>query len=318
MVWRFMEIDGTTYGRGQCGARLQCWPQFEQAYKQISHWEGVYEYSFVVHKVKEMAVYYPEFEEPGCGVFFVLTFTFPENGVAGECRKPGTCLGWSDFVNYPSSGCITGLVFGGPCTRSSSFISKCDAYEEDTCSCDGGFLSPIVIDVDHSGFSMSDSAEGVVFDFLNDGVPLALSWTGAHATNAFLVLDRNGNGNIDNGTELFGNVTPQPDSPEPNGFLALAEYDKLGNGGNGNGRIDTSDAIFSNLRLWQDKNHNGISEPTELKILASFGITGVSLDYKESKKTDSFGNAFRYRAKIYDSSGGHTGRWAWDVFLTVQ
>jgi len=143
---------------------------------------------------------------------------------------PGYCLGVQDLINFPSSGCITGLFFQGPCTRSSAFRSRCadpTGYEEWSCSCpDGTTMSPIVIDVDHSGFSMSDAVGGVVFNMLNDGVPLAISWTAASSTNAFLVLDRNGNGTIDNGTELFGDLTPQPVSSEANGFLALAEYDK--------------------------------------------------------------------------------------------
>ncbi|HET6975475.1 MAG TPA: hypothetical protein VFI24_04080 [Pyrinomonadaceae bacterium] len=235
---------------------------------------------------------------------------------------PGYCLGVQDFVHFPSSGCITGLFFQGPCTRSAAFRSRCadpTGYQDWSCSCpDGTTMSPIVIDVDHSGFSMSDAAGGVVFNMLNDGVPLGISWTAAGSTNALLVLDRNGNGTIDNGTELFGDLTPQPLSTEANGFLALAEYDKSSNGGNRNGRIDSRDAIFSQLRLWQDANHNGISEANELQTLGAFGITGVDLNYKASKRTDAFGNKFRYRSKIYDASGVHSGRWAWDVFVMVQ
>lgn len=235
---------------------------------------------------------------------------------------PGYCLGLQDFINFPSSGCITGLFFQGPCTRSSAFRSRCadpTGYEEWSCSCpDGTTMSPIVIDVDHSGFSMSDAAGGVVFNMLNDGVPLAISWTAAGSTNALLVLDRNGNGTIDNGTELFGDLTPQPASSEANGFLALAEYDKSGSGGNGNNRIDSGDTIFSQLRLWQDANHDGVSEANELHTLGTFGITGIDLNYKASKRTDAFGNKFRYRAKIYDAGGVHSGRWAWDVFVMVQ
>lgn len=178
--------------------------------------------------------------------------------------------------------------------------------------------SPVLVDVAGNGFALTNAANGVNFDLNGDGAAERLSWTVNQGDDAWLALDRNGNGSIDNGSELFGNFSPQPELPAGvarNGFNALALYDQRPQGGNTDGFINRQDAIFTKLLLWRDANHNGISEASELRTLQQLALTSIQCDYKESWRRDQYGNWFRYRAKVGDTRNSRLGRWAWDVGL---
>jgi hypothetical protein len=179
--------------------------------------------------------------------------------------------------------------------------------------------SPIIIDLGGKGLDLTDAKGGVRFDLDGDGAAEQLSWTASGVDDAFLCFDRNGNGVVDNGRELFGNYTPLDNGRlAQNGFEALAIYDLPARGGNGNYALDAADAIYSQLRLWRDSNHNGLSEPQELQTLEQARIASIALDYRFSRKKDRFGNEFRYSARVFLTGEKKLfveGRLAVDVFL---
>ncbi|HEY2362803.1 MAG TPA: hypothetical protein VGK36_16900 [Candidatus Angelobacter sp.] len=179
---------------------------------------------------------------------------------------------------------------------------------------DSGDCEPLILDLTGEGFHLTDTSHGVVFDIRADGHPLRLPWT-ADSRNGFLVLDRNGNGLVDDGSELFGNATPQPQSAHPNGFGALAQYDW-----NGDGIIDERDPVYSLLRIWTDANHDGICQPEEMHTLPELGVVSISLDYSLSGRTDEYGNVFRYKAHVNRGLHGPSdvGKTAYDVFLVTR
>lgn len=166
---------------------------------------------------------------------------------------------------------------------------------------------------------MTSVAAGVHFDLAGRGTPIKLSWTAPGSDDAWLALDLNNNGRIDDGSELFTpSMVVGGRRAGRNGFEALAAFDVPENGGTEDGVIGPADSVYARLLLWGDRNHNGISEPDELITVANAGVTSIDLDYRESRFVDEHGNMFRYRTKTTRLRGSDAGKWAYDVILVTD
>jgi hypothetical protein len=308
--WTIVFPDGQYWvepkGSGKCASgnvccdqtlrTTECWPAFNQPTSSSGRWSQL-----VTNKNATTTATTCSFGCFNANVVSCVSTASTTTTVTHTCQSSG------------GGGCPDGQI-----------PPECDpgqSIDFENCCCvayDGGacLSSPILIDVLGNGFNLTGVAGGVTFDLNDTGVPRKVSWTAAGTDDSWLVLDRNSDGRIDTGAELFGNHTPQsPSTLSKNGFLALGDFDEIQNGGNNDGAITQSDAVFSSLRLWQDVNHNGVSENPELKTMSDLGLARLNFDYKSSKKIDEHGNLFRYRAKVADVHDAQVGRWAWDVFL---
>ena len=147
-----------------------------------------------------------------------------------------------------------------------------------------GIRSPLIIDLDGDGVETISLAHGIHFDHDNNGFAEQTGWVGQD--DGLLVRDINGNGFIDNGSELFGNNTLLNNGEKAaNGFAALAELDE-----NHDGKIDNSDAAYSQLRVWKDTDGDGVTDAEELMSLGDAGVASIATGYNESMVTDAQGN----------------------------
>ncbi|MCZ6106247.1 DUF2974 domain-containing protein, partial [Campylobacter ureolyticus] len=140
---------------------------------------------------------------------------------------------------------------------------------------------PLTLDLNGDGkISTLNLSDGVYFDHNKDGVAFKSSWIGKE--DGILVFDKNNNGLIDNGSELFGNFTEIEESKFAiNGYHALSLQDS-----NNDGKIDSLDENFSKLKIWQDLNSDGISQANELKTLEEHGIKSISLNFSKPTNSD--------------------------------
>lgn len=177
---------------------------------------------------------------------------------------------------------------------------------------------PVLLDLDLDGFHLSGPDPAVSFDIDADGTPDQIAWTKAGDDDAFLCLDRNRNGVIDDGTELFGYATPLLSGRRARiGYDALAELDWPELGGNGDRKVDAGDAMFHSLCVWNDRNRDGVSQPGEIQPAAAAGVVSLDYAFRETEKHDSFGNLFRYvsRAEMRNRQGRVRPWFTYDVIF---
>ncbi|CAN7205389.1 cadherin-like domain-containing protein [Rhizobium sp. LjRoot258] len=171
----------------------------------------------------------------------------------------------------------------------------------------GNRIDPIILDLDHNGVALTSLDQGVQFDINADGHKDQIAWTAG--TDGILALDVDGNGKIDNGSEIF---SPHfAGGSYVDGLAALSTLDS-----NHDGKIDAADEAFSKLTVWQDLNHNGITDSGELSSLADHSISSISLDATVSN-SEINGQSILADGSytLTDGSAGHFVEVAFDTTL---
>ena len=130
------------------------------------------------------------------------------------------------------------------------------------------YVAPVVLDLDSDGIELVPVATSkTTFDANSDGNKDITGWVSAE--DALLVLDRDGDGVIGDGSEISFVQDLPGATTDMEGLVA---YDT-----NADGVFDGADERFGEFQIWQDANQNGVSEAEELKSLAEAGIAGIDL-----------------------------------------
>ena len=206
------------------------------------------------------------------------------------------------------------VYWGGNATVKDSEYAKFIIYDDDNDKDPEDEASPIIIDMNKNSITSSAIDSLTHFDHNNDSLREKTAWI--DSGDSFLALDKNNNGLIDNGAELFGNHTitdtsyPYIPSGRTNGFEALKLYDD-----NGDGIINMQDRVFDKLLLWNDINKDGLSQSDELSYLKDSNIAAISLDYKNTNTIEN-GNTIKQSSKVFFKDG--TTTIANDVWFKVD
>lgn len=230
------------------------------------------------------------------------------DGQSKVCQSAGFC-GMSSYADpmrasttYTASGTFTASEMGfNIATKQVSDSETSPAPSvppgntiQDKCDGQAGYgqpCSPLVVNLANGAYELSGLDDPVSFDIDADGTPDRVSWTARNSMVAFVALDRNANGVVDNGSELFGDATPTLSGQRAaNGFEALRELDV-----NHDHRVDSTDASWNALLLWTDTNHDGTSQAGELTRLAGSSLVALDTSYRWIGRRDAHGNLYRFQ-----------------------
>jgi hypothetical protein len=315
--WKTGEVSSGSFGAlgiGKCGYAPQgeqpdCLPATGQSAQYTGIESGKLKFLWCVYDARWL--------DPGCGLTDFTEITDNSLSTHGCCaalcsstQTQGECTGGGN--TYTGSGC---RCYNPGCQQEDEACSDngqcCSNYCNPANVC--GFATPIMLNLrnNSTNYGLTSPADGVRFDMNGSGDAEPKAWTAPDSEVAFLVLDRNQNGRVDSGAELFGNATPMRNGQlASNGFEALIDLD--GGRDQSDGRIDASDPVYGRLLLWVDRNHNGVSEPSELQTLRHAGVTTILTRYHESRHVDVHGNAYRYTGQALVLRSGrkcHDASW---------
>jgi Ca2+-binding RTX toxin-like protein len=219
---------------------------------------------------------------------------------------------WVNIRNY-STGDLGLNLYGRPLSQTAPSLpdpSAIAARIRAQVSSAKQTVSPLILDLDGDGVETTHISAGTHFDHDGNGFAEATGWVGAQ--DGLLVMDRNANGRIDNGHELFGNNTLLPDgSYASNGFAALAALD-----GNGDGKVSAADSAWSQLRVWKDANANAVADVGELLTLAAAGVSSIATACSPLHAIEANGNE-HLQAGTYTTTAG-TARTIEDVWFAAN
>jgi hypothetical protein len=178
------------------------------------------------------------------------------------------------------------------------------------------------LDLDGQGIrTTSVLADPVLFDLNADGHNDLVGWTDPATENAFLYFDHNQNHVIDGGSELFGEVTILQDGTRArDGFEALSAYDEMAHGGNGDGIVSPADRVWGKIRLWVDRNHDGLMTSDENFTLGQRQVTQINLAHTSAAPDiDLAGNDHRLKGTfVQRTHGGVITRAVHDIYFAIQ